>query len=175
MLGGLPGLAGFALARDHDVPHAHRVQGVVYGFLAVAAVGGDVRGLRLVRLMTRLTAGASCGASAGLPCSRVWSGTTPSSLSVTWPLQPNWTGLPRLPLAIGRASPSCRLTRRLPPSGVLPASCCRVCAAICPAASPFRAGQRPVRARELERLDRGNLCASTRAVGATDQHPILPK
>jgi hypothetical protein len=37
--------------------------------------------------------------------------------------------------AIGLASPSCRLTRRLPPSGVLPASRCRVCAAICPAAS----------------------------------------
>src|SRR5580700_2420761 len=33
---------------------------------------------------------------------------TPSSLSVTWALYPNSTGLPSRPLVIGRASGSCR-------------------------------------------------------------------
>ena len=75
-------------------------------------------------------AGASCGASAGLPCSTVWSSTMPSSLSTTWALWPNSTGCPMRPLAIGRACGSCRLTRLVAPSGVTPASRCRVCAAI---------------------------------------------
>ena len=39
----------------------------------------SVRVRRPARAMTRFTAGASCGASGGLPCSRVWSRTTPSS------------------------------------------------------------------------------------------------
>jgi hypothetical protein len=46
----------------------------------------------------------------------------PSWLSVTWALYPNSTGLPSRPLAIGRASGSCRLTRRVAPSGIVPAS-----------------------------------------------------
>ena len=54
--------------------------------------------------------------------STVWSSTMPSSLSVTWALWLNSTGLPKRPLAIGRASPSCRLTRRVAPSGVLSAN-----------------------------------------------------
>jgi hypothetical protein len=41
VLGGLAGLAGFALARDDDVADAEVVQVVIDGFLAVAAVGGD--------------------------------------------------------------------------------------------------------------------------------------
>ena len=41
-------------------------------------------------------------------------------MSTTWALCPNSTGRPSRPLAIGRASPSCRLTRRVAPSGVMP-------------------------------------------------------
>ena len=39
----------------------------------------------------------------------------------------NSTGSPSRPLAVGRASRSCRLTTRLTPSGVVPAIRCRVC------------------------------------------------
>ena len=39
--GGLSGLAGSALARDDDGPHAEVVQVVLDARLAVAAVGGD--------------------------------------------------------------------------------------------------------------------------------------
>jgi hypothetical protein len=38
--------------------------------------------------MTRPTAGASWGASGGLPRSTVWSTTMPSPLSITWALWP---------------------------------------------------------------------------------------
>src|SRR6478672_1268777 len=54
----------------------------------------------------------------------------PSSLSTTWALYPNSTGLPSRPLAIGRASRSCRLTTRLAPSGVVPAIRCRACSVL---------------------------------------------
>ena len=43
------------------------------------------------------------------------------------PLVTELEGLPSLPLAIGRASRSCRLTTRVAPSGVVPAIRCRVC------------------------------------------------
>src|SRR3954451_8361680 len=72
--------------------------------------------------MTRSTAGASRGASAGLPVWTSWSRTMPSSLSTTWALWPNSTGFPSRPFAIGRASGSCRLTCRVAPSGIVPAS-----------------------------------------------------
>src|SRR3954464_4092281 len=95
---GLSGLAGAALARDDDGSDAEVVQVVVDARLAVAAVGGNGaraasgagdhpgHGRGPVRAITRATAGASCGASGGLPSSRVWSSTTPSSLSSTWAL-----------------------------------------------------------------------------------------
>ena len=70
VFGGLAGLAGFALARDDDVADPECVQVIFDGLLAVAAVCGNGPGLFPVRLMTRSTAGASCGPSAGLPCSR---------------------------------------------------------------------------------------------------------
>src|SRR6266851_3786122 len=54
----------------------------------------------------------------------------PSSLSVTWALYPNSTGLSIRPLRIGRASGSCRLTSRVALSGVCPASRVRACATI---------------------------------------------
>jgi hypothetical protein len=43
------------------------VEVVIDFLLAVAAVGGDGVGRRPLRLITRSMAGASCGASAGLP------------------------------------------------------------------------------------------------------------
>ena len=46
----------------------------------------------------------------------------PSSLSGTWALYPNSTGRSMRPLRIGRASGSCRLTSRVAPSGICPAS-----------------------------------------------------
>jgi IS5 family transposase len=61
---------------------------------------------RPVRCLTRATAGASCGASGGLPCSTVWSSTIPSTI---WALCPNSTGheLDRLPEAsLGDGVPS---------------------------------------------------------------------
>lgn len=94
-----------------------------------------VRGRRPVRRITRSIAGASRGASAGLLGSTVWSTTMPSSLSTTWALCLNSIDLPSRPLAIGRTSGSCRLTRRRAQSGVLPPSRCRVCAAICEVAA----------------------------------------
>src|SRR5512132_4246281 len=47
MFGGLAGLAGSALAGDHDGAHAYLVQVVVDLLLAVAAVGGDGAGYSL--------------------------------------------------------------------------------------------------------------------------------
>jgi hypothetical protein len=54
----------------------------------------------------------------------------PSSLSATWALQPNSTGRSMRPLRIGRASGSCKLTRRVALGGTCPASRVRVWAAI---------------------------------------------
>ena len=59
---GSPSLAGFAFTGYHDRAHAEVVQVVLDAFLAVAAVGGDG---------AWPTAGASCGASGGLPISTV--------------------------------------------------------------------------------------------------------
>jgi hypothetical protein len=70
---------GLPLRADHHVGDAEVVQVVLDALLAVAAVGGDGAGPAPVRVMTRCTAGASWGASVGLPCSRVWSTITPSS------------------------------------------------------------------------------------------------
>ena len=89
---GLPGLAGFTFAGYHDRAHPEVVQGVIDTFLAVAAVGGDGAWRAPSCFMTRATAGASCGALAGLPTSTVWSSTIPSSLPATWALWPNSTG-----------------------------------------------------------------------------------
>ena len=46
-------------------------------------------------------------------------------------LVPEFDRFAKPALAIGRASASCGLTRRVAPSGVVPATRCRVCATIC--------------------------------------------
>ena len=69
MLEGLAGLAGSALAGDRDGRDAELVQAGLDAGFAVAAVGGD-----------------RSGSAPGLPRSTVWSGTIPSSLSMTWAL-----------------------------------------------------------------------------------------
>jgi len=64
---GLSGLARFALPGDDHGPDAQLVEVVIDFLLAVAASAVTVRGRRPLRLITRSIAGASCGASAGLP------------------------------------------------------------------------------------------------------------
>ena len=86
MLDGPAGGAVSALAGDDDVPHAAVGQLLVDTGLAIATVAVTVRGVRPVRSVIRSIAGASCGASGGLPSSTLWSSTIPSSLSTTCPL-----------------------------------------------------------------------------------------
>src|SRR6478735_6433768 len=62
----------------------------------------------------------------------------PSSLSTNCPLNPNSTGLPSRPLAIGRACTSCRLTTRVAPSGMIPLIRSRSCSMIFSVASTSR-------------------------------------
>src|SRR6478609_1587560 len=62
----------------------------------------------------------------------------PSSLSTNCPLNPNSTGLPSRPLAIGRACTSCRLTTRVAPSGMIPLIRSRACSMIFSVASTSR-------------------------------------
>jgi hypothetical protein len=69
VLGGLAGSARLALAGDRHLLHASPVQILVDCGLAVAAVGGHRLGGRPALAAMRLTAGASRGASAGLPIS----------------------------------------------------------------------------------------------------------
>ena len=69
MFFGASGLRRFAFAGDHHVLHAEVGELLVDLGFAVAAVGGDRAGVRPARFLTRFTAGASCGASGGLPCS----------------------------------------------------------------------------------------------------------
>ena len=86
----------------------------------------------------RPMAGASIGASGGLPISTLWSSTMPSVLSTTWALKPNSTGRPSRPLAMGRASVSWRDTIRVAPSGTSPARRVRVWATICSSTAMVR-------------------------------------
>ncbi len=78
---------GASLSRDGDVLHAERVQlGLHLGF-AITAIGGDGSGHLAEKLfLMRPMAGASIGASGGLPISTLWSTTMPSVLSATWAL-----------------------------------------------------------------------------------------
>src|SRR5882757_1685871 len=102
----------------------------------------------------------------------------PSSLSVTCALYPNSTGLPRRPLAIGRASGSCRLTSRVAESGLSPASRSRVWATIRPARSITMASSsiarrsrpwtRPVAVRSARRALRST--ADAQHLGLRTQH-----
>jgi hypothetical protein len=99
--------------------------------LAVAAVSGDGSGFSASARDDSLTAGAGCGPSAGLPCSSYVVEDNPVVIVGDLGLVPDSTGLPSRPLAIGRALPSYRLTRRVAPSGIVPDRCCRACARTC--------------------------------------------
>src|SRR6266508_237949 len=119
--------------------------------------------------MIRAMAGTSRGASGGLPTWMLWSRTIPSTLSTTWALYPNSTGLPNRPLAIGRASGSCSDTILVAPAGVSPDSRVRVWAATrstnsARACSSVTAAQAaPVAARPLRRKARRALRTTARA------------
>src|SRR3954470_15953009 len=83
---GPSGLVGAALARDDDGSDGEFVQFMIDAGLAVAAVGGDRARAPAGARDDPGHGGASCGASGGLPRSRVWSRITPSALSRTWAL-----------------------------------------------------------------------------------------
>jgi hypothetical protein len=88
-----------------------------------------MRGFRPVRLITRSTAGLSRGASGGLPGCTSWSSTIPS-----W--CPGLGFVPELDRLAQPALPDragvrvVQTDRRVTPSGVVPASRCRVCSTI---------------------------------------------
>ena len=77
------GLGELALAGDHHVPDAEVVEVILDLRLAVAAVGGHGAELAAGALNDPRDRGRDWGASVGLPCSTLWSKTTPSSLSTT--------------------------------------------------------------------------------------------
>ena len=89
---------------------------------AVAAVGGDLRGCPPEAVLTRAMAGASSGASGGLPTCTLWSTMTPSALSTTWALIAE---LDRLADPALRDRPGVGVvqdTTRVAPSGIPPAT-----------------------------------------------------
>ncbi len=115
-LGGLAGLAGFALAGDDHVADAEALQVVFDRLLAVAAVGGD---------SPRLAAGSLDDPVHSRGELRAVGRVAPLEVVVDDdPMQPNSTGLPSRPLAIGLASPSCRLTSLDVDGHVIEQGCC---------------------------------------------------
>ena len=74
----------------------------------------------------------------------------PSTLSTSWALNPNSTGIPRRPFRMGRASGSCNDTTRVAPSGTPPARRTRVWA-IPYSMSPAVRSNSATRAVTLER------------------------
>jgi hypothetical protein len=128
--GGLAGLAGFALARDQNVADHEPVHVVFDGLLAVAAVGGDGPGRLVGPLDDPLHGRGELRAVGRVALHHGVIGDDPVVVAGELGLYPNSTGVPSRPLAIGRASGSCTLTRRVAPSGIVPASRCRACGAI---------------------------------------------
>jgi hypothetical protein len=80
----LAGGTGAAAARDGDPGHTQDGQLLVDAGLAVATVGGHRPRHLPGPGDDPPMAGASSGASGGLPTMTVWSSTIPSALSTTW-------------------------------------------------------------------------------------------
>jgi hypothetical protein len=102
--------------RDPIMSNIQESKLIVRRKATVAAVGGDGAWRARFRFLIRLTADASCGASAGLPISTVWSSTIPSSLSVTWALWPNSDRLTQTALG---DRPRIAVVQADPPSGAV--------------------------------------------------------
>jgi hypothetical protein len=95
------GSTGFGRAGNRYRADSQVVQIGFHRGVAVAPISRTALGTCPRRPVIRAIDGTSCGASAGLPISTVWSRMTPSALSTTWALYPNSTGLPRRPYGSG--------------------------------------------------------------------------
>lgn len=126
---------GFALAWDRHVGDTEIVQGIIDPLLSVAAVGGDGPWRSAGSLLDSLDRGLELGRVGGVAGLEGVVEHDPVLVVGDLGLVAELDRFAEASLAIGRASGSCRLTRRVAPSGVTPESRRRVWAAICRVAS----------------------------------------